>query len=516
METARARAGVSPKPAARIFKPNPILPYENTEDSTPNCRVDELVFSELHRKNISPAPLCSDSVFIRRLFIDTIGTLPTSAEVRTFLLSSSPHKRAALIDSLFVRDEFAQYWATYWCDVLRVKSEFPVNLWPLAAQNYHRWVRTALRDNMPYDKFVYLLLTDSGSNFDEGPVNFYRSVPGRKPETIAQYVALTFMGTRAEKWPVGRLKAMAPFFSQITFKGTDEWKEELVLWDPAKQAASVGSAPLIAVFPAGEQVAIPAGQDPRKVFADWLINPANPWLARCVVNRIWCWLMGRGIIHEPDDIRHDNLPSNAPLLAYLERVLINEKFDLRAVYRVILNSKTYRLSSIPHESNPAAAAVFASYPIRRLDAEVLIDAIDQVSGSGEVYQSEIPEPFTFLPSDQRAIDLPDGSISSVFLELFGRPGRDTGLYSERDNRLTSAHIRTKIERIPDKLGLLNGNLPVQSICEELYLSILSRFPTDQETATARSYITAPRQNRRSAVIDVAWSMINSAEFLFRH
>ena len=504
----------------------PILPYETDEDLSPSCRVDELVFAELAQRNIAPMHLCSDAVFLRRAYIDVIGTLPTSTEARNFLQDSSPTKRANLIETLFDREEYSQYWATKWCDLLRVKSEFPVNLWPLASQAYHRWIRTAIRDNMPYDQFVRSLLTASGSNFRDPAVNFYRSIPGRKPESIARFVALIFMGERAEHWPSGRLQSMAPFFSQIGFKGTAEWKEEIVLWDPVKKAAwASGEAGPSADFPDGEQAVFQSNRDPREVFADWRTAPSNPWMAQNIVNRIWSWLLGRGIIHEPDDIRPDNPPSNAPLLAYLERVLVASRFDTRSVYRVILNSKVYRLSSVTKTVDPAAESLFACYPIRRLDAEVLIDAIDQISGTTEVYSSEIPEPFTFLPPDQRAIDLPDGSITSTFLEMFGRPTRDTGLESERNNRLTSSqrlhllnssHIRRKIDQIPANLGLMQGAKPATQILDELYLAILSRFPTDDERKVVLDYMQRPDANKRDTVIDVAWAAINSAEFLFRH
>ena len=191
------------------------------------------------------------------------------------------------------------------------------------------------------------------------------------------------------------------------------------------------------------------------MFADWLIRPENPWFTRNIVNRVWCWLLGRGIIHEPDDIRPDNPPSNPELLAYLERDLVAAHYDLKHMFRQILNSRTYQLSSIRRSPRPEAAAKFAFYPLRRLEAEVLIDALCQITGTTEKYTSAIPEPFTFMPDNQRSIALADGSISSSFLELYGRPSRDTGLESERNNRptaaqrlhlLNSSHMQRKIEQ----------------------------------------------------------------------
>ena len=394
--------------------------FESSADVAPHDRIDELVFARLEQAGIQPANVCSDAVFVRRVYLDVIGTLPTAQEARTFLRDQDPDKRRVLIDRLLEREEFADYWAMKWSDLLRVKAEFPINLWPNAAQAYHRWIRTSIRENLPYDQFVREMLTANGSNFRVGQVNFYRAVQSKTPEGIAQAVALTFMGTRADKWPKERLDGMAAFFSQISFKSTTEWKEEIVAFDsdkaPAPGAAWGGSP--VSGWNAAQ---LAAGQDPRQVFADWLIAAENPWFARNIVNRVWSWLLGRGIIHEPDDIRPDNPPSNPELLAYLEKELVEKKYDLKQIYRLILNSKTYQLSSVAKSDKPEAAALFAQYPLRRLEAEVLIDALNQITGTTEQYSSPIPEPFTFIPEGQRSIALPDGSITSPFLEQFGRP-----------------------------------------------------------------------------------------------
>jgi hypothetical protein len=224
-----------------------------------------------------------------------------------------------------------------WGDVLRVKSEFPVNLWPNAVQAYHRWVRTSLRDNLPYDRFARALLTSSGSNFRVGPANFYRAAEGHEPKAIATSVALVFMGSRLGAWPLERQAQMAAFFSQIGYKATAEWKEEIVFFDPDK--GTKGS-----VLPDGTITRLAATDDPREAFTSWLVSPKNPWFARAAVNRVWFWLVGRGIVHEADDVRPDNPPSNPELLAYLERVR-GRGSDLKALYRLILNS-AYQLSSI--------------------------------------------------------------------------------------------------------------------------------------------------------------------------
>jgi hypothetical protein len=455
------------------------------------------------------------------------GSLPEPQDVRGFLKDRRSDKRAALIDALLERDEFADYWTLKWCDLLRVKAEFPINLWPNAVQAYHRWIHDCLRENKPYDEFARELLTSSGSNFRVPQVNFYRAIQGREPAAIAGAVALTFMGVRLEKWPEARRSGMEAFFSRVAYKQTAEWKEEIVYLDPAP------AKPLKAVFPDGVTVQIQPDEDPRVVFADWLISPNNEWFARNIVNRIWAWLLGRGIIHEPDDIRPDNPAVHPQLLAYLEKELVKADYDLRHIYRLILNSRTYQQSSIPRSpvgdagrDHPDAEALFAYYPVRRLDAEVLVDALCWISGTRESYSSAIPEPFTFIPEENRSIELADGSITSQFLEMFGRPARDTGLESERNNQptdaqrlhlLNSTHVQNKIERSRRLNGLLRaakGNR--RMLINMIYLNILSRFPTQAELGAAEEYFQTKGTTLKQAADDLAWALINTKEFLYRH
>jgi hypothetical protein len=496
--------------------------FEGPLATTPRTQLDELVFGQLAKLGIEPANDCSDAVFVRRVSLDVIGTLPTAAEARDFILDKSPNKRRALIDRLLERAEFADYWAMKWSDLLRVKAEFPINLWPNAAQAYHRWIRTSLKENKPYDQFVREMLTASGSNFRVGPVNFYRAMQNRTPQGIAQTVALTFMGTRAEQWPTNQLAGLAAFFSQVGYKYTGEWKEEIVFFDPDLATNGLAKA---AAFPDGMPAVLAPDRDPRKIFADWLIAPQNPWFTRNIANRVWSWLLGRGIIQEPDDIRPDNPPSNPELLAFLEKELVASKYDLKQLFRLILNSRTYQLSSIPKSAKPEAAANFAFYPLRRLEAEVLIDALDQVTGSTETYSSAIPEPFTFIPEDQRSIALPDGSITSSFLELFGRPPRDTGLESERNNRTTaeqqlhllnSSHIQRKIEQSRMVQLQTQGKRTSREIATGMYLGILSRFPTEEELTALQVNSPAGGVKTREGAVDLAWVLINSSEFIYRH
>ncbi len=515
--------------------------FESPVPPAPAGKIDRLVMARLPKLGIQPA-LCSDAVFVRRVYLDVIGTLPTAKEVRDFLQDSdAKDKRSRLIDQLLERDEFAEYWAMKWGDLLRIKAEFPVNLWPNAAQAYSRWVEASIAEDKPYDQFVRELLTSSGSNFRVGPVNFYRAIQDRTPEGIATAVALTFMGTRAEKWPANKLAGMAACFSQVGYKPTREWKEEIVYWNPLAACAQAtnsapdtlacpptNSAPRVAVFPDGKRVKLSPDRDPRAVFADWLIRPENPWFTRNIANRVWCWLLGRGIIQEADDIRPDNPPSNPALLKYLEKELIASHYDLKHLYRLILNSQTYQFSSVPRGEVAKAEANFGIYTVRRLEAEVLIDAINQITGTSDLYTSAIPEPFTYIPEDQTAIELADGSITSPFLALFGRSARATGMENERSNKMLSAqwlhllnssHIQRKIEQGAKLRAIFDARRKPADTIEELYLTILSRLPTPEEVKVAEAYGSSNRRKtakRREDWVDISWALINSTEFLYRH
>jgi hypothetical protein len=413
-------------------------------------------------------------------------------------------------------------------------------------QAYHRWVRTALFNNMPYDQFARGLLTSSGSNFRVGPVNFYRAVPKREGAEIAQVVALTFMGMRTDGWERDQLFGMAAFFGSIGYKETAEWKEEIIYFDPAKQFLHPETGkPVTPRFPNGTVAEFSADQDPRVVFTDWLVD--SEIFAQSIVNRVWFWLMGRGIVHEPDDFRDGNPPQNKALLDYLARELVASGYDLRHIYRIILNSQAYQLSSIHNEGNLSDEVNFSRYYVRRLDAEVLIDAICQITHTTETYSSEIPEPFTWIPEDQRSITLSDGSITSAFLDLYGRPPRDSGYESERNNTpsssqklhlLNSTHIQQKILNNPQLLGITYSQQPSkqqsgkkqaskfndknltyktpEKTLEGMYLSILSRYPTPKEKETALAYFLDSRLSRRDAAVDIVWALLNTKEFIYRH
>ncbi|MFH0945690.1 MAG: DUF1553 domain-containing protein [Planctomycetota bacterium] len=501
-------------------------PFESNGSIAPRGRIDELVFDRLEEKGIQPARLSSDGAFVRRVFLDVIGTLPTAGEAKAFLLDSDADKRAELIDRLLERDEFADYWALKWGDLLRVKAEFPINLWPNAVQAYHRWIHKCIEQNVPYDRFARELLTSTGSNFRVPQVNFYRALQAKDPATIAAAVALTFMGERVDNWAPERFAELTRFFSHVGFKRTREWKEEIVYFDAAGLAdlGRTKGAQWV-TFPDNRRIALIPDKDPRQLFAGWLIRPENPWFARNIVNRAWYWLLGRGIIHEPDDSRPDNPPSNPELLAHLEREFVRSGYDLKALFRSILNSTTYQLSCMPRSDHQEAAALFAYYPVRRLDAEVLADALCQITGTTEEYQSPIPEPFTFIPETQRSIALSDGSITSPFLEMFGRPPRDSGLEGERNNApsarqwlhlLNSSHVRAKLTNGSGLRNILHGGGESRWKAQELYLTVLSRYPMRDEFEAAQEYFQSSGLNASEAAVDVAWALLNNPEFLYRH
>lgn len=506
--------------------------------ATPNVasdKVDRLVISRLNELGIPPSDICTDEIFLRRVYLDVIGTLPTPAEAKSFLSSTGENKREVLIEELFVRPEFADYWALKWCDLLRVKAEFPSKLWPNAVQAYYRFIRTALYENMPYDDFARTMLTSSGSNFRVAPVNFYRAMPRREPKEIANIVALTFMGMRTDKWDDEKWMGMAAFFGKIGYKGTAEWKEEIVFYDSIKSFCYPDSeSVVIPRLPDGTVVNLEEHTDPRIVFSTWLIGSRE--FSDNIVNRIWYWLLGRGIIHEPDDIRSDNPPQNADLLNFLNQELVTSNYDLRHIYRIILNSKTYQRASIHNEGNLTDEENFSRYYTRRLDAEVLIDAICQITKTTESYSSDIPEPFTFIPENQRSIKLSDGSITSPFLDLFGRPPRDTGYVSERNNvpsssqklhLLNSTHIQNKIHNNKALLGMsykkVKGRKKQQTrwvdpreAVEGMYLTILSRYPSVDETNAAIAYVQESGLSRYNASVDLVWALLNTKEFIYKH
>ncbi|MDR2674452.1 MAG: DUF1549 and DUF1553 domain-containing protein [Opitutaceae bacterium] len=540
--------------------------------------IDAVVNKNLRALGLAPSALCTDGEFLRRACLDLMGALPPPEKAREFLAdpAPSPAKRAALVDWIFTRPEYADYWAMKWGDVLRVKSEFPSNLWPNAVQTYHAWLRDAVAANKPYDRLVRELLLTPGSNFRDPPANFYRAMQKRSPENIASLAAVAFMGARLEfapeqkfayeSWNRDQSLGLAAFFNTLGYKKTGEWKEEIVFFKPnwpayrapaiegagadsvrvkkpagrdqrirerraARQAGNAAAAadPNIVppAFPDGAPVTYAANKNPLRLFADWLTAPANPWFARHAANRHWAALFGRGITSPVDDVRPSNPPSNPELLDLLAARLVENKYDLRDLLRFIVTSQTYQRSSHRDDTNRDDTQNYSHYRPRRLDAEVLADAIGALTGAYEAFSSRIPEPYAFWPADFRAVQNPDTSVTTSFLDTFGRPARDTSFEYERNRDpsmaqalwlLDSADFNRKINRGAGGVATLYKkhakDLP--ALADEMYLTTLSRHPTQTEkTAIARHYEQAGK-DKLKATQDLAWALINTKEFLYNH
>ncbi len=458
---------------------------------------------------------CSDAVFLRRAYLTVTGRIPTSAEARDFLADKSDSKRSQLIDKLLASPEYADLLAMRFADMLRIKSEFPINLWPNAVQAWHRQIRTELLEDRSYRDMAYDMLTASGSNFRIPHANFFRASANRSPAGLADITAQTFMGLRLENHPIAIRNGLEPFFSQIRYKSTYEWKEEIVYnnYTPTQITAQT---------PDGKTFTINSpAEDPRQIFAKWLLADSNPWFARAAVNRIWHWVFGSGISGECDDLPLS--AATSPLESFLITQFRDSGYSIRTLLRLILNSQAFHASAMNTSSD--ALKAFAAFPIRRLDAEVLIDALAAVTNGYDSYMSVIPEPFTFLPNGTKAININDGSISSSTLDAFGRPSRDSGRVSERKNTpsenqmlylMNSGTLYRRLNGVHRKL-FASKKLNFNQRVREIYLHILSRYPTPAEIEKIKRYQqTFPKKETWKVWPDLAWMLVNSTEFSYMH
>jgi hypothetical protein len=522
------RGAVSPAPS-------PALSYSKNNYTNP---LDAAVDKNLRALGLEPSPVCGDAEYLRRVCLDLMGALPPVEKTRAFLADTDPRKREKLPDWIFERPEYADYWAMRWCDVLRVKSEFPSNLWPNAVQAYHAWLRAAMASNMPYDKMARTLLSTTGSNFREPPCNFYRATQRRTPAGLASAFALIFMGARLDcadckehpyqTWTHAQAGGLAAFFTNVRYKKTDEWKEEIVYFAPAWGAYKPDGEKIVPpALPDGAAVTYSrTGARPQKLLADWLTAPGNPYFARHVANRYWCALFGRGITMPVDDVRPGNPPSNPELLDVLANKVVESGFDLRALLRFIVTSQTYQRSSVTNETNAGDTQCFSHCVPRRLDAEVLADAIGTATGAYESFTSRIPEPFAMWPDDFHSVQNPDASVTSGFLETFGRPGRDTSYEVERDRNPSMAQALYLFDsgELAGKLAKKDGVVRAlarahgsdyRAFARECYLMLLTREPSGAELERIASHMQATPDKTKAAQ-DIVWALINTKEFLYKH
>ncbi len=494
-----------------------------------NNKIDEFVYNKLKLLNVPPSGLCSDEVFLRRVYLDVLGILPTADEARAFLGDSNKDKRKVLIDTLLDRPEYADFYAVKWGDILQINRDQPARLQTKGMWTFYRWLWDSLDQNKPMDEFVHELLTAQGSGYRNGPANFFRIGDGA--QGMAEHVSTVFLGVRLdcahchnhpfERFTLVDNLGMAAFFTRVKLKSSQESEQDrevVYLADSGSIKNPDTNKPALAKFLVGEPIEeakLPS--DPREMLADWIASAENPYFAKHMSNRVWTWLLGRGIVNEPDDFRSTNPPSNPELLDYLASEFVKSGYDLKAMYRLILNSRTYQLSSIPNQWNKDDKVHYSYYQLKRLSAEQLSEAICQVSG--------VPEKYSGLPLGTRATQLPDISMRSEFLDVFGRPKRSTPVESERTcvTHIGQSLQMISAEFVASKLRSGNGvaarmaasGRPVAEVIDELYLSALSRLPTEAEKKVLLAQPISDKQ-RREKFEDMLWVLMNTKEFLYNH
>ena len=456
-----------------------------------------LIFSKVKADS---AVKCPDEVFLRRAYLTVTGALPTPPQCVEFLDDNNPNKREQLIDHLITSELGLKYMQMRWGDILRIKSEFPSNLWPNGVQAYNRWIYEQLMNNVPYDKMVRGLLLSAGSNFRAPAANFYRGFQKRSAKNFYDNINLLFLGNR-ECTDNGHI-----CFSQIKFKSTKEWKEEIVYLDIHKRVPQ-----LEVELDDTTILKLRADSDWRETYVNWLTSSDNRRFAEVMANRMWFWVFGRGIVHEPDDWRYDNKPSNPELLNELTDYFIASKFDMRALLKRILMSEQFNSAD--------------GFTPQRLPAEVIVDAIASVTGIWSTYTSRVPEPFTVYPPRTRSTHLGDATVSSSELELFGKVSRDVSLESQRNNSITSRQLlylmnssvlESRIRKSPILQRIYVNSANIEQLASSITLLVLSRRATKQEVAMYSDYMAKNNLPLIEVAIDIMWMQINSNEFLYNH
>lgn len=505
-------------------------PYDRIEpypEIPKNNFIDEKLITKWRDLGLVPSPLAKDETFLRRIYLDAIGTLPKQAEVSEFLNDKSPDKRSKWIDKVLDRAEYVDFWAYKWGDLLRINRDF---LQDRGMWSFHNWVRGSLRDKKPVDEMVRDIIVAEGSTFTEGPANYY--MVAKNPGDWAETTSQLFLGVRIgcakchhhpfEKWSQDDYAGMSAFFVRLGTKNSQEFglfgREQVVFLKDKGEQSHPRKGGVVQPHPLDG----PVMNDPidrRVKLADWMTDAKNPFFARNMVNRFWGYLMGRGLVEPLDDLRATNPASNPELLDALAEDFVKHKYDLRHLLRTIMNSRAYQLSSETQAGNRADAqnVHYARFTVHRLGAEQLADGIDFATGTREKYPG--------LPLGTRAIQLPDTSVKSYLLDVFGRPARQITCECERTTQPNIAQAMHLLngDFLNKKIADANGRLEklfkekkdLSAIVEELYLVTVSRPPRSSEVTRALGWIGRAPTPKEGAQ-DVLWTLLNSREFLFVH
>ncbi len=509
--------------------PDHVLPAETYAGLARANLIDEHAIARWAQLGLSPSELCHDSEFIRRASLDLVGTLPTPERVRTFLGDTDPEKRARLVDELLADPNWADRWALVWADLLRPN---PDRVGVKSVYVLDQWLRESFRVNKPYDQFVREILTVTGSTHREGPAVLFRD--RREPADLTTTVSQVFLGVRFEcakchhhpneRWSQGDFYQLAAFFGEVGRKGTGvsppiSGSPEFIFHAPGGNVKHpVTGAVMPPKPPGGAEAAIEAGHDPRVALVEWMVAPENPFFARAAVNRVWGAMMGKGIVNPVDDLRTSNPPSNPALLDALALDFIENGYDLKQLMRRIANSRVYQLSATPNETNAADIEHFSRAYRRRLPAEVMTDAVANVTG--------VADNFEGMPKGTRALQTWNFKLASDTLDAFGRPDSSEDCPCERNlgtsvvqalHLMNSDGLQAKLANKDGRVArLLAGDLTDARIVDELYLAAYARLPDDEERALALAQFALPEATRQTAAEDILWALVNSAEFVFNH
>lgn len=483
--------------------------------------IDKLVDAKLGKLNIVPSGLCGDADFLRRAYLDIIGTLPTADEARAFLADTRADRRSRLVDALLERPEYADFWGQRWADVLRVNRQ---TLGHKRAYAFHRWIREACASNMPLDRFCREIVAAEGP-LQENPTGALFKVVS-KPGDMASTLSQVFLGIRIEcaqchhhpfdRWSQTDYLGMQAHFAGLQFKKLGD--DEALVGGTGGTATHPRTGEKVFAHPLGEKLPTSDSDgDRRQALAAWMTAGENPWFARNIANRTWAHFAGRGLVEPVDDVRLTNPPSNPALLDALAAHLVRERFDIRQLIRTITASRVYQASSTPNGTNDKDDQNYSRALFKRLDAEVLFDAVCQTTG--------VPEKFPGVPAGSRAIQLWDSEVSHYFLKLFGRPSRVTACECERTTEpsvaqilhvMNSPDLQKKLSHEGGRIAQLVRDLTDNTaLVDELYLTFYNRYPSATERTLALKHL-ASTPKRQQAAEDLAWSLMNTPEFLFNH